>query len=101
MALRLKHPELRSVSLRQALTALSDPVRLEIVRMAAKREGQPCNQFLKAIPKSTASHHWRVLREAGLIRQEAAGTQRLNHLRREEFEKRFPGLLDAVLQSKG
>jgi len=99
MAPPLRHPELQQVTLSQALSALSDPVRLEIVRMAAEQKGQPCNAFTTAIPKSTASHHWRVLREAGLIYQEAVGTQRLNHLRRDEFDRRFPGLLDAVLLS--
>ncbi|MEM7625109.1 MAG: helix-turn-helix domain-containing protein [Planctomycetota bacterium] len=100
MAPPLRHPDLRHVTLAQALAALADPVRLDIVRMAAKKDDLPCNAFLQAIPKSTASHHWRVLREAGLIRQEPEGTQKLNRLRRKEFDKRFPGLLDSVLRAK-
>ena len=49
--------------------------------------------------KSTLTHHFRVLREAGVIEQRADGTARLNSLRREDLEQRFPGLLDAVLGS--
>ena len=47
--------------------------------------------------KSTLTHHFRVLREAGVISQEVAGTSKLNTLRREDLDARFPGLLDAVL----
>ncbi len=80
--------------------ALSDPVRLEIVRMADRaNDPLPCHRFTSEIPKSTLSHHWRVLREAGLILQERAGTEKLNHLRRNEVDRRFPGLLDAVLKA--
>lgn len=94
-------PELGDVSLADALRALADPVRMEIVRMAAERPDLPCHAFFESIPKSTMSHHWNVLREAGLIHQERRGTQKLNSLRREEFDGRFPGLLDAVLRCSG
>jgi len=70
---------------------------LEIVRLAARHPQLPCNRFIEEISKSTMSHHWRVLREAGLIRQVGEGTSRLNSLRREELDKRFPGMLDFVL----
>ncbi|MEL7238169.1 MAG: helix-turn-helix domain-containing protein [Planctomycetota bacterium] len=63
-------------------------------------EPLPCKAFTDAIPKSTASHHWRVLREAGLIWQHPHGTSLLNGLRREDVDQRFPGLLDAVLKAK-
>ncbi|MEM8782342.1 MAG: helix-turn-helix domain-containing protein [Planctomycetota bacterium] len=95
----LKHPRAEDLILSDVLRALGDPVRLEIVRMAEGCDGLPCNAFLEAIPKSTASHHWRVLREAGVIRQVPEGTSRRNFLRREDLEARFPGLLDAVLGS--
>ena len=49
--------------------------------------------------KSTCTHHFRVLREAGVIRQRVEGTTRLNSLRREDLDSRFPGLLDSVLQA--
>lgn len=94
---RIPHPDIGDVELTEVLRALSDPIRLEIVRLAAKHPELPCNQFYEAVPKSTLSHHWRVLREAGLIRQVGQGTARLNSLRRDEIENRFPGLLEAIL----
>lgn len=81
--------------------ALSDPVRLHIVAMAAKHGEQPCQVFTENIPKSTASHHWKVLREAGLIFQRSEGTKKLNSLRKKEMDERFPGLLDAILADLG
>lgn len=94
----LTHPDLAKVPLTSVMHALSDPVRLRIVMMAAAAAGPlPCKSFIDAIPKSTLSHHWRVLREAGLLRQESVGTTRQNTLRRAELDARFPGLLDAIL----
>lgn len=100
MARTLDHPDLNDVSLEDALRALADPVRLSIVRLAARSPALPCNRFFEEIPKSTMSHHWRVLREAGLIRQEGSGTARLNSLRRKELQQRFPGLLQLVLHEE-
>jgi DNA-binding transcriptional ArsR family regulator len=97
MAREITHPAIEHVALTTVMAALSDPVRLSIVRLAASEHGLPCRAFEQQIPKSTLSHHWRVLREAGLIRQEGQGTSRMNFLRRAEFDGRFPGLLDAVL----
>lgn len=94
----LSHPDLKDVSLEAVLQALSDPVRLRIVAMAATEDDLPCQAFLDSIAKSTASHHWRVLRESGLIYQRVEGTKKLNSLRRDELEKRFPGLITAVLE---
>ncbi|MEM8834358.1 MAG: ArsR family transcriptional regulator [Planctomycetota bacterium] len=99
MGKSIPHPELEGVTIDDALKALADPVRREIVRLASTQDELPCNAFTSKIPKSTMSYHWRVLRESGLIRQTSAGTQRLNTLRREEFAARFPGLLEAVLAS--
>lgn len=81
------------------LHALSDPVRLEIVRYLATVEETPCSTLNAAVSKSTMSHHFKVLREAGVTHTRAAGTKRLIRLRREELEQRFPGLLDSVLQA--
>ena len=97
MARPIPHPSLDDVPIEAVLTALADPVRLSIVRMADAQDCLPCSAFIAAIPRSTMSHHWRVLREAGVIRQEPNGTQQLNSVRRAELEARFPGLLDAVL----
>lgn len=95
----MNHPDIKDVQVHQVLHALSDPVRLEIVRLAARHPQLPCNRFLTEIPKSSLSHHWRVLRESGVIRQEGHGTSRLNSLRSKELEARFPGLLQAVLEA--
>jgi DNA-binding transcriptional ArsR family regulator len=95
----IPHPSRAEMTLEGVLHALSDPIRLEIVRMAAQADSQPCNAFIERIPKSTMSHHWKVLREAGVIRQTQHGVQRLNSLRRKDLDARFPGLLDAILNA--
>jgi DNA-binding transcriptional ArsR family regulator len=81
------------------LHALSDPVRLEIVRYLATVDETPCSTLNAAVSKSTMSHHFKVLREAGVTYTRADGTKRLITLRREELEQRFPGLLDSVLHA--
>ena len=97
MSKQLTHPSAESIALEGVLYALSDPVRLSIVRLAAEKDEQPCNAFTDTIAKSTLSHHWKVLRDSGLIRQTQRGTQRLNSLRKEEIDQLYPGLLDAIL----
>lgn len=83
----------------RVLHALSDPVRLAIVRSIAAQGAQPCGTFSLPVAKSTASHHFRVLREAGVISVQPEGTQYINSLRRDDLDARFPGLLDAVLHA--
>lgn len=94
---KIFHPDPKDFELTRILHALSDPVRLRIVAMAADNDELPCQRFLDEIPKSTASHHWRVLRESGLIYQRMEGTKKLNSLRRKELEERFPGLIESIL----
>jgi DNA-binding transcriptional ArsR family regulator len=98
---RLHHPERDEIELPGVLHALSDPQRLEIVRTLADT-GAPvaCGSISLGVAKSTMTHHYRVLREAGVIRQERQGTSKLTQLRRDDLDARFPGLLDAVLSSK-
>jgi DNA-binding transcriptional ArsR family regulator len=94
------HPDCADIDLSTVLHALSDPVRLTIVaELAAKGGEHSCSSFNLPIVKSTATHHFRVLREAGVIRQRVMGTKRVNALRREELEARFPGLLDSILRA--
>jgi len=96
----LEHPARDDMELSAVLHALSDPQRLRIVRMLAEDpEPRPCGTFGLDVSKSTATHHFRVLREAGIIDQRAEGTAKYNNLRRDDLEQRFPGLLDAVLNS--
>jgi DNA-binding transcriptional ArsR family regulator len=95
----LPHPTRDELELAAVLHALSDPMRLRIVaELAASGGERTCKSFNLPIVKSTCTHHFKVLREAGLIRQQVVGTTRVNTLRREDLEVRFPGLLDAVLQ---
>jgi DNA-binding transcriptional ArsR family regulator len=94
-----EHPRADEIALAAVLHALSDPVRLRIVAALAESGEQPCGAIDVPVAKSTCTHHFRVLREAGVISQRDAGTARLNTLRRDDLERRFPGLLASVLRS--
>lgn len=95
----LEHPHRHELDLPAVLHALSDPMRLQIVAALASDGGErTCNSFNLPIVKSTCTHHFKVLREAGLIHQRVVGTRRVSSLRRADLDARFPGLLDAVLQ---
>ncbi len=93
-------PELASVELGTVMAALADPHRAGVIAALAAGGGlneageRACASFALPVAKSTRTHHWRVLREAGLIRQRDAGNGTFVRLRRDEFEDRFPGLLD-------
>ncbi len=95
----LHHPEATEIELAAVLHALSDPMRLQIVRVLSVGGEHTCKSIDLPVTKSTCTHHFRVLREAGVLRQRLEGTTRLNQLRRDELEGRFPGLLDAVLRA--
>ncbi|MCG5215789.1 ArsR/SmtB family transcription factor [Streptosporangium sp. KLBMP 9127] len=91
------HPEVSKFNLQQVLEALVDPVRRSIViQLDTACEDITCGAFDISVSKSTATHHFKVLREAGLIRQYYVGTSRMNALRRAEMDQAFPGLLDAL-----
>jgi DNA-binding transcriptional ArsR family regulator len=92
-------PPAEALELSAILHALSDPMRLRIVAGLALEGDKACKAFDLPIVKSTCAHHLRVLRESGVIRQRVVGTTRVNSLRREELNARFPGLLDAVLRA--
>ena len=93
------HPDRKDLVLVGVLYALGDPIRLEIVRRLANQDSLPCCGLAIAVAKSTLSHHFKVLREAGIIYSRKEGTQYINSLRREDLDARFPGLLEAVLRS--
>jgi DNA-binding transcriptional ArsR family regulator len=95
----IPHPGRDELELPAVLHALSDPVRLAIVAGLAEGSERTCGSFDVSVSKSTCTHHFRVLREAGLIHQRQQGTARLNTLRRDDLEDRFPGLLATVLQA--
>ena len=93
----VSHPPAEALELPPVLHALSDPIRLQIVRSLAESGARSCGTFAVPVAKSTLSHHLRVLREAGVTLTEPSGTQRVVSLRRTDLDARFPGLLDAVL----
>ena len=92
----LDQPELDAIALADVLHALSDPARLEIVRALAGEGERQCGSFDLGLTKATRSHHFKVLREAGLTHTRVEGTARYVTLRRDDLDARFPGLLDAV-----
>lgn len=91
-------PPIGEVDLGQVLRALADPLRRAVIaELAASPDGErACASFPMPVAKSTKTHHWRVLREAGLIWQRDAGNGTFVRLRRAEFEGRFPGLLATI-----
>jgi DNA-binding transcriptional ArsR family regulator len=94
----LPHPSVEEIQLAAVLHALSDPMRLQIViGLAAADAARTCKSFDLPVTKSTCTHHFRVLREAGVIRQRLEGTTRLSSLRRGDLEQRFPGLIDSIV----
>lgn len=95
----LQQPTFEQLDLTTILQALGDPVRLKIVRELASSGEQVCGAMDLGISKSTRSHHFKTLREAGLTDTRIEGTHRHVSLRREDLDARFPGLLDAVLQT--
>ena len=95
----LTHPAKADLNLASVLFALSDPTRLHIVTTLAIAGEMICGAVEISLAKSSCSRHYKVLREAGLIRMRPQGTAYLNGLRREDLDARFPGLLDAVLRA--
>ncbi len=99
-ARELAHPEREEIRLESVLHALSDPMRLQVVQFLAglgQGEEAPCSVVELTVSKSTTTHHFRVLREAGVISQVYRGTAKMNTLRRQDLDDLFPGLLDTVL----
>src|SRR5689334_16892688 len=107
----LLHPSIDDVTVEAILHALSDPVRVAIfMQIAGSHCSQNCSTFMQmseqTVPKSTLSQHFKALRDAGLIRSERQGVEMHNISRCAEIQKRFPGLLPAIIkahqiQSKG
>ena len=100
----LQHPALPNVSVEMILYTLSDPVRVQIYAEIASAEcALTCSKFRvvdsKALPKSTLSQHFRVLRECGLIRSERKGVEMLNTTRCEELQTRFGGMVRSILDA--
>lgn len=96
----LAHPARHEIRLEPVLHALADPVRLRIVRELAAAESElTCSRFDLPVTKSTTTHHFRVLRESGIVQQIYRGTAKMNGLRRDDLDALFPGLLDRILEA--
>jgi DNA-binding transcriptional ArsR family regulator len=101
MGPELTFPDRGELRLVDVLQALADPVRLQLVRLLDESDGAvACGQIPLPVGKATASHHLKVLREAGVVRAREEGTRRYYSLRRDDLEDRFPGLLDSVLHAE-
>ncbi len=95
----IQQPKIEEVALSEVMYALSDPVRLEIVRqLATTNRPMTCGELVMGRPKSSMSHHFRILREAGLVKTVVDGKEHFNSLRSTDMEKHFPGVLKAVLK---
>jgi len=96
------HPAMSRVSLHAVMQALADPGRIAIVRelLQAKGRSLACHEVRLKISKATKSHHFEVLRAAGIIFTEMDGTQCMTSLRRRELNQRFPGLLKLISKGK-
>ena len=99
MAKLQKEPKPSELQLTEVLYSLSDETRLRIVQSLDQTEEIACGYFDIDMPKSSLSHHFRVLRSAGVVSARKDGTALLNRLRREDLDARFPGLLESVLGS--
>jgi DNA-binding transcriptional ArsR family regulator len=95
-------PDVATIDVLTVLQALSDPVRLEMVRQLAGCGGSgelTCGQIVLPVTKSTASHHLKILSRAGIIGDREEGTRKYIHLRSAELDRRFPGLIESVLRA--
>ncbi|WP_079123627.1 ArsR/SmtB family transcription factor [Streptomyces sp. NBRC 110611] len=95
----LPEPERDALRLETVMGALSDPLRMGIVRtllLESEAFDHTCGWFGFDRPKSSLTHHFRTLREAGLIRQRQYGLERRSQVRIDDLEARFPGLLALV-----
>ncbi|EEL71130.1 MULTISPECIES: ArsR/SmtB family transcription factor [Bacillus cereus group] len=95
----LYHPNREEIQFSSVLYALSDQIRLQIVTMLLEKNEQSCGALNIPIAKSTLSHHFKVLRESGVMYTRLEGTQRFISIREEDLNARFPGLLDVVVHA--
>ena len=98
----LHHPLVEDMNLDAVLSALADPNRRRVVTELAARpdDERLCASFDLPVSKSTRTHHWRVLREAGLVHQRDAGNRLYIRLRRDDLHHRFPGLIEAIVTAE-
>ncbi|GAA3240866.1 ArsR/SmtB family transcription factor [Nonomuraea helvata] len=95
----LVHPDTENFDVLDVLHALADPTRMTIVQTLRAAPERACGTFQVDVAPSTLTHHFRVLREAGIIRQREEGNRRWTALRMDDLDARFPGLLDAIVNA--
>ena len=93
------HPEREQIRLENVLSALGNALRLEIVKALADGSELSCGTLRQDVSKSTMTHHWRVLRDSGVIWQRPQGRENMISLRRDDLDACFPGLLDTLLSA--
>ncbi|MBL0318131.1 MAG: helix-turn-helix transcriptional regulator [Alphaproteobacteria bacterium] len=94
------HPSKNDITLAGVLSALGDPLRMRIFQSLMKKDGcMSCSEASPCpnIPKSTLSHHFRILRESGLIYTTKQGVEHRNVVREDDINERFPGLLETIM----
>ena len=96
--MELDHPAVDALRIEDVLAALNHPARLRVVRTLASSDELTCQEILPDITKSSASHHWRMLRQSGIVEQRREGRYLFMRLRKADLDSRFPGLLDAVIK---
>jgi DNA-binding transcriptional ArsR family regulator len=94
------HPQCEDISLVGLLYALGDPVRLQIVQRLAAKGELTCSDLDCSVAKSTMSHHFKILREAGLVFTRKEGTQHINTLRTADLDRLYPELLAVILSDR-
>lgn len=92
---------LKKMPLSTIFDALSDPVRLDVMIFLLKENEITCGECKSSVAKSTMSHHFKVLREAGLIQKREEGTTHYLSVRRDEIDARIPGLLAMLMKCTG
>jgi len=95
----IQHPDQEKIRLEHVLAALGNPMRMMVVTVLSDGAEHTCGSILKGISKSTLTHHWRVLRDSGIIWQIPSGRESLLSLRKEDLDARFPGLLNSFLHA--
>lgn len=89
----IRHPLIEHVRLTDVMHALADPERVAIVkRLLQSKAPLACGELGSSRPRSSMSHHFKILRDAGLIETRVVGKQHLNSVRTDDLERRFPGL---------
>jgi DNA-binding transcriptional ArsR family regulator len=103
MARAFTHPNIKDITLDGILHALADPIRRQIISKLAGcpdilKSGMSCTKTCDQLSPSTISFHYRVLREAGLVRSQKKGVEVINTFRKDDIEKKYPALLESILE---